>query len=61
MQDLVSLNRSNWRGFLRLLLVWPLLISFSAFHITYSTADWILLWKLDGYFDLSVSQEEYLD
>ena len=61
MQDLVSLDRSYWRGFLRVLLLWPLLISCSAFHITYSTADWILLWKLDGYFDLSASQEEYLN
>ena len=61
MQDLIFLERSYWQGFLRLLLLCPLLISCSAFHLTYSTADWILLWKLDGYFDLSASQEEYLD
>jgi len=61
MQDLVSLDRSYWPGFLRLLLLCPLLISCSAFHLTNSTADWVLLWELDGYFDLSSSQEEYFD
>ncbi|MEX2492379.1 MAG: DUF6279 family lipoprotein [Nitrospirales bacterium] len=43
------------------LVIWYLLVSCSAIQITYSTADWILLWKLDSYFDLSASQEEYLD
>ena len=61
MEVLASHHRSFWRGFLGLLLLWPLLVSCSAFQFTYSTADWILLWKLDSYFDLSSSQEEYLD
>ena len=39
----------------------PLLVSCSTLHITYSTADWIVLWKLDGYFNLSHAQEEYLE
>lgn len=38
----------------------PLLVSCSAIQITYSTADWLLLWKLDDYFDLSSAQKEYL-
>lgn len=61
MQDLASPDRSSWRGVLSVLLLWPLLVSCSTLHITYSMADWILLWKLDGYFVLSASQEEYLD
>lgn len=44
-----------------LLLLWPLLLSCSSLQLTYSTADWILLWKLDSYFDLSASQEHYLE
>jgi hypothetical protein len=61
MEQLPSLHRSYWQGFLRLLCLWPLLISCSALEITYSTADWILLWNMDHYFDLSAPQEEYLD
>ena len=61
MEDLHSLRRSWWRVFWGLLILWPLLVSCSAFRITYSTADWILLWKLDSYFDLSAPQEEYLE
>ncbi|GJL60032.1 MAG: hypothetical protein NPIRA03_28890 [Nitrospirales bacterium] len=44
-----------------ILLLCPLLVSCNTLHITYSTADWILLWKLDRYFALSASQENYLD
>ncbi len=61
MERLPSTHRSYWQGFLRLLFLWPLLISCSALEITYSTADWVLLWNMDRYFDLSASQEEYLD
>ena len=61
MQDLGFLNRSYWRGFFRILLLCPLLVSCNTLHITYSTADWIVLWKLDRYFALSSSQENYLD
>lgn len=61
MQDLGFLDRSYWRGFLRILLLCPLLVSCNTLHITYSMADWIVLWKLDRYFALSVSQEKYLD
>ncbi len=61
MQNLGFFDRSYWRGLLRILLLCPLLVSCSSLHITYSTADWILLWKLDRYFALSASQEKYLD
>jgi len=63
MESLPSPHRFywQWQGFLRLLCLWPLLVSCSALEITYSTADWVLLWKMDRYFDLSASQEEYLD
>lgn len=61
MQDLNCLDRSYWRGVFRILLLCPLLVSCNTLKITYSTADWILLWKLDRYFDLSSSQENYLD
>lgn len=61
MQDLNIWDRSNWRGVLSLLLLCLLLVSCNTLHITYSTADWIVLWKLDRYFDLSGSQEKYLD
>ena len=61
MEQLSSLHRSYWQGFLRLLFLWPLLVSCSALEITYSTADWVLLWNMDRYFDLSAPQEEYLD
>ena len=52
---------SYWLGLFRILLLCPLLVSCNTLHITYSTADWILLWKLDRYFALSASQENYLD
>jgi hypothetical protein len=61
MEQLPSLHRSYWQGFLKLLYLWPFLISCSALEITYSTADWVLLWNMDRYFDLSASQKEYLD
>lgn len=61
MQDMNCLDRSYWRGLLRILLLCPLLVSCNTLHISYSTADWIFLWKLDRYFDLSSSQENYLD
>ncbi len=61
MQGLDFLNRSYRRGFFRILLLCPLLVSCNTLHITYSTADWFTLWKLDRYFDLSSSQENYLD
>ncbi len=61
MKDLGFLHRSYWRGLFRILLLCPLLVSCNTLHITYSTADWILLWKLDRYFALSASQENYLD
>ena len=54
-------HRSSWLEFLRILFLWPLLVSCSTLEITYSTADWVLLWNLDRYFDLSAPQEEYLD
>jgi len=54
-------QRFYLRRFLGILLLWPLLVSCSAFHITYTTADWILLWKLDSYFNISATQEEFLD
>jgi hypothetical protein len=60
MKQLPSPHRSYWQGFLRLLFLWPLLVSCSALELTYSTADWVLLWNMDRYFDLSASQEEYL-
>jgi hypothetical protein len=55
------LKRSYWWGCCRILLLCPLLVSCNTLHMTYSKADWILLWKLDKYFDLSGSQEKYLD
>jgi len=61
MKNRPSPHRFCWRGLLSVLLLWPLLVSCSALQITYSTVDWVLLWKLDSYFDLSASQEEYLD
>jgi len=61
MKDVPSPHRFFWPWLLRVLLLWPLLVSCSALQITYSTLDWILLWKLDSYFDLSASQEKYLD
>ncbi len=61
MEDLGFLNRSYWLGFFRILLLCPLLVSCNTLYITYSTADWIVLWKLDRYFALSSTQEHYLD
>lgn len=61
MEQLPSPHRSYWQGFLRLLFLWPLLVSCTVLEITYSTADWVLMWNMDRYFDLSASQEEYLD
>jgi hypothetical protein len=61
MKTFRSPYRFCWRRLLSVLVIWPLLVSCSAIQITYSTADWILLWKLDSYFDLSASQKEYLD
>ncbi len=43
-----------------LLFLIPFLVSCSVFQIGYAKADWILLWRLDRYFDLTVAQEEYL-
>ncbi len=60
MENLGFLNRTFWRRCLSILVLCPLLVSCSTLHITYSTADWIVLWKLDGYFDLSHAQEKYL-
>lgn len=60
MKESGFLEGSSWRGCLRILLLCPLLVSCTTLSITYSTADWILLWKLDGYFNLSQSQEKYL-
>ena len=60
MENLSFLNRSYWRSCLSILVLCPLLVSCSTLYITYSTADWIVLWKLDGYFDLSHAQEKYL-
>lgn len=61
MKDSVFLNRTYWQGLFSILLLWPFLISCNILQLTYSTADWVLLWKLDGYFALSNSQEAYLD
>ena len=60
MARLSSPYRSGWQGLVRILLLSPLLVSCSALNLTYSTADWILLWKLDSYFDLSSSQKKPL-
>ncbi|MFZ1745298.1 MAG: DUF6279 family lipoprotein [Nitrospirales bacterium] len=61
MKDFGFLDRSYWLGLFKILLLCPLLFSCNTLHLTYSTADWILLWKLDRYFALSASQENYLD
>ena len=61
MKDFGCFHGSYWLGLFRILLLCPLLVSCNTLHITYSTADWILLWKLDRYFALSASQENYLD
>jgi hypothetical protein len=44
-----------------LLVLWPILASCTALQFTYSTADWILLWRMDRYFDLSADQRSYLN
>jgi hypothetical protein len=53
-------HRTGWLRFWCVLFVCSLLISCSALRLTYSMADWILLWKLDSYFDLSASQKKPL-
>lgn len=60
MENLSFRAKPYWRGCGSILLLCFLLVSCSTLHITYSTADWIVLWKLDGYFNLSYSQEKYL-
>ena len=45
-------------------LVWILagsLLGCSTLSITYNYADWLILWRVDGYFDLSAQQEAYLE
>jgi len=46
------------------LLLWlacSLLAGCSTFSLAYNFADWILLWKIDGYFDISAEQEQFLE
>ncbi|MDA2912048.1 DUF6279 family lipoprotein, partial [Nitrospiraceae bacterium AH_259_D15_M11_P09] len=46
------------------LLLWlacSLLTGCSTLSLAYNFADWILLWKIDGYFDISAEQERFLE
>ncbi len=59
-----SMSFQTWSYLCRrlsILVLCPLLVSCSTLHVAYSTADWFVLWKLDGYFNLSSAQETYLE
>lgn len=61
MERVSGFPRLSGRRVWLLLVLWPILASCTALQFTYSTADWILLWKMDRYFDLSADQRSYLN
>lgn len=58
--DWCSLFSLRKTGGLSLIMAFPFLVSCSVLQASYSQLDWVVLWRVDRYFDLTESQKEWL-